>query len=90
MSGSSFKTATAAAFIKSNARLSFGFSKSYFDDNLQINLDSMSQVYQKFVSGCVLTCGSRGHRHEQPNTYEAVIAETPQMISRIRTYWYEI
>ena len=34
ISGSSFRRATAAAFIKSNARLSLGLVKPYLDDSL--------------------------------------------------------
>jgi hypothetical protein len=35
-SDNSFKTAAAAAFIRSNALASFGFAKSYLDENLSL------------------------------------------------------
>jgi hypothetical protein len=36
ISGSSVKTALAAAFMRSSARLSFGFSKAYLFENLEL------------------------------------------------------
>lgn len=39
MSGISFKTAVAAAFIKSSARWSLGFSNSYFAESLEVSME---------------------------------------------------
>jgi hypothetical protein len=56
ISGSSFMTAAAEAFIKSMALLSFGFLNSYFLENLnQCEFDSL--ILKK-----ILTCGILGRQ----------------------------
>lgn len=48
-SGSSFITSTAAAFMRSNARRSFGFSKPYLSDSLYQSVRMMLHFYFKKI-----------------------------------------
>ena len=53
ISGTSLITAVAAAFIKSNARRSFGFSKLYFAENLR-GFEYTISEYERVPFGWVL------------------------------------
>ena len=91
ISGTSLITAVAAAFIKSNARLSFGFSKSYFAENLR-SFEYTIGEYKGVQFGMGVremggfTYGTRGRLSAQRCKWRGVGWWIVRMFLRIRTW----
>src|SRR3569833_288463 len=73
MSGSSVMTALAAAFMRSRARLSLGFSKPYLAQSLA-RLFVSSELMHAIENGCLLLCkGSSVDSHYDPCIWEDLV-----------------